>query len=163
VTKKYNIDPNFLELFVLAAQYGENVGVQILTLRFINLAEQGKATHSSSNGIEMTRDEIQAVLSEARKNRNNKDFARNVVDGILVGGGVLIAGIAVTSMLIVGNIASVAFLWGSGAAIGIGATMAIAGAVKSMTFSAEMPNGIKLRFSSINDEYGKPFPDPTKK
>jgi hypothetical protein len=158
----YNIDTEFLELFVLAAQYSENVGAEILTLRMVNLADKGKATRSSSSGIEMTREEIYAVLSEARKNRNNKDFARNVIDGILVGGGVLIAGVAVTSMLIVGNIASVAFLWGSGSAIGIGATMAIAGAVKSMTFSAEMPSGIKVRFSNINDEYGKPFPDPKK-
>jgi|688.fasta_scaffold240893_2 hypothetical protein len=155
--KKYQLDEHCLELFTIAAKYSENVGVNFLTARLEKLADEGKAI--SKNGgtvINLTHEEIYEELKEARNNRPATDD-KKILKLILVSGGIGVSLISVISFLIVGNVASIPFIWGSGGLTLTGGIIATA-AIKLINIDVQIPGSIKVKLQTYNEDYGRPFP-----
>jgi hypothetical protein len=141
----------------MVAKYSENVGVNFLTVRLEKLADDGKAiSNNGSTVLNLTHEQIYAELKEARNNRPATDD-KKILRLILVSGGISVSLIAAISALIVGNVASIAFLWGVGGFTSIGGIIAMS-AVNLIKVDVNIPGPIKVKLQTYNEDYGRPFP-----
>ncbi|WP_353930570.1 hypothetical protein WJM97_20235 [Okeanomitos corallinicola TIOX110] len=146
----YRIDSDCLELFLIVAEYSNNKTVDAIAGKLKEFANQGKA--STSNGIEYTDDKINKMFDDVRKRRlereNNEQFNNRTTKV----GAMATLVIGASSLLIIGNVVSLAALAGGVITMAIGA-----GVATKVKWSVGVPNVIQFKFSSLNEEYGKPF------